>query len=120
LSAGDSSPSSPRTPYGHKIHLPLVDYVPDSSQHHGGGSYRSPLQEDPAEALPTLNKDDFESRLPEVPLSSLERLVRSHAIWFLPAVSREEAVSFLHAKEEGVSEFLPRSIYLFIYHTVSL
>ena len=36
------------------------------------------------------------------PLSGLERLVRSHAIWFLPAVTREEAVSFLHAKEEGV------------------
>ena len=38
----------------------------------------------------------------EVPMSSLERLIRTHPIWFLPTVNREESEEILQGKEEGV------------------
>ncbi|XP_023322040.1 uncharacterized protein LOC111696618 [Eurytemora carolleeae] len=34
-------------------------------------------------------------------ISHLERLIRTHSIWFIADLSREEAVRILHAKEEG-------------------
>ena len=37
-------------------------------------------------------------------ISHLERLIRTHSIWFIADLSREEAVRILHAKEEGVSK----------------
>ncbi len=125
-SASDSPTTVPRTLYGHKIYLPLADYPKTSDtihqhtvRHHyeqqqqdRSGSSPSPssaANKDDIEPrrpdVPPPSKDDFCPRLPEVALSGLERLVRCHAIWFLPNVSREEAVSFLHAKEEGVSKF---------------
>jgi hypothetical protein len=130
-SASDSPTTVPRTLYGHKIYLPLADYPKTSdtihqhtSEHNSRRHYCEQQQQDrsgssppsPSAAnkddieprrpdVPAPSKDDFGPRLPEVALSGLERLVRCHAIWFLPTVSREEAVSFLHAKEEGVSNF---------------
>jgi hypothetical protein len=129
-SASDSPTTVPRTLYGHKIYLPLADYPKSDTIHQhtsehnsrrhcyeqqqqdrsGPSSPSSPAaNKDDIEPLrpdvPPPSNDDFHPRLPEVPLSGLERLVRCHAIWFLPTVSREEAVSFLHAKEEGVSNF---------------
>ena len=38
-------------------------------------------------------------------ISHFERLIRSHSIWFIPDLSRDDAVMILHAKEEGVSLF---------------
>jgi hypothetical protein len=125
-SASDSPTTVPRTLYGHKIYLPLADYPKSDNIHsehysrrhcyeqqqqdRSGSSPPSPAaanKDDIEPRHPNMppSKDDFGPRLPEVPLSGLERLVRCHAIWFLPTVSREEAVSFLHAKEEGVSNF---------------
>jgi hypothetical protein len=124
-SASDSPTTVPRTLYGHKIYLPLADYPKSDnihSEHNSRRHYHEQQQDrsgsspSPAAAnkddneprrpdVPPPSKDDFGPRLPEVALSGLERLVRCHAIWFLPTVSREEAVSFLHAKEEGVSNF---------------
>ncbi len=129
-SASDNPTTVPRTLYGHKIYLPLADYPKSdpvhqhTSEHNSRRHYhdqhpqdRSGSSPSPSSAankddieprrpdVPAPSKDDFGPRLPEVPLSGLERLVRCHAIWFLPTVSREEAVSFLHAKEEGVSNF---------------
>ena len=37
-------------------------------------------------------------------ISEMERLIRTHSIWFIPDLSRENAVNILHAKEEGVSK----------------
>ncbi len=125
-SASDSPTTVPRTLYGHKIYLPLADYPKSdtthqhTSEHNSRRHYHEQQQQDRSGSSPSspsaANKDDIEPRhpskddigprLPEVALSGLERLVRCHAIWFLPTVSREEAVSFLHAKEEGVSNFL--------------
>ena len=148
-SSGSPNSVAPRTPYGHRIHLPLVDYrqaspppplldqqfskrsnqqATDEMTGHstddplarrsaddplGGRSAEGPLggrsADDPLgyrSADDPLGGRSAEDPLggpsAEGPLSGLERLVRSHAIWFLPAVTREEAVSFLHAKEEGV------------------
>ena len=42
------------------------------------------------------------------PISHLERLIRTNSIWFIPDLTRQEAVRFLHAKEKGVSHFLMR------------
>jgi hypothetical protein len=88
---------APRTPYGHKIHLPLVE-----DGHESPPILLPPTKEGLASMPPfsPSGKDDVGSE--EMPLSGLERLVRSHAIWFLPAVTRDEAASFLHTKEEGV------------------
>ncbi len=36
-------------------------------------------------------------------MTNLEKLIRTHPIWFLPKVQREEANSLLEAKSEGVS-----------------
>ena len=36
-------------------------------------------------------------------MTSLERLIRTHPIWFLPALTREDATNLLYGKEEGVS-----------------
>ncbi len=45
-------------------------------------------------------------------MTALERLIRTHPIWFLPNVRREEAVELLRSKEEGVRiKFLPSSIF---------
>jgi hypothetical protein len=125
-SASDSPTTVPRTLYGHKIYLPLADYPKSdpihhhTSEHNSRRHYYEQQQPDQSGSSPSPSaaskddieprrpdvlpsKDDFGPRLPEVALGGLERLVRCHAIWFLPTVSREEAVSFLHAKEEGVS-----------------
>ncbi len=125
-SASDSPTTVPRTLYGHKIYLPLADYPKSDTTHQHTSEHnnsrrhyyeqqqqdRSGSSPSPSSSAankddiePPPSKDDFGPRLPEVALSGLERLVRCHAIWFLPTVSREEAVSFLHAKEEGVSNF---------------
>ena len=37
-----------------------------------------------------------------VPMTSLERLIRAHPIWFLPQVQRDEVTELLHGKETGV------------------
>ena len=37
-----------------------------------------------------------------LPLTPLERLIRTHPIWFLPDVDRLEAAQILHMKETGV------------------
>ena len=40
-------------------------------------------------------------------ITTLERLIRTHPIWFLPSVSgREEIAELLSGKEEGVSVFV--------------
>ena len=36
----------------------------------------------------------------------LERLIQTNAIWFIPDLTRDQATAILHAKEEGVSNFL--------------
>ena len=38
-----------------------------------------------------------------LPVTTLERLIRTHPIWFLPMVDRLEAAQILHLKETGVS-----------------
>ena len=38
-----------------------------------------------------------------LPVTTLERLIRTHPIWFLPRVDRLEAAQILHLKETGVS-----------------
>ena len=38
-------------------------------------------------------------------MTSLERLIRTHPIWFLPRVDRDEAQELLRSKEAGVSTF---------------
>ena len=38
----------------------------------------------------------------QLAVTSLERLIRSHPVWFLPDVDRLEAAQILHMKETGV------------------
>ena len=156
--SADGSPTRvPRTPYGHKIYLPLVNlsagappskndnksrarrreaYAQNGAEEEAAASSSKDdiqarrsdmLKSMAADAEPLLpkvaassslnndddirprlpeiplSKDDFGPRVPETPLSGLERLIRCHSIWFLPTATRQEAVNFLHAKEEGVS-----------------
>ena len=35
-------------------------------------------------------------------MTSLERLIRTHPIWFLPRVGRDDTVELLRGKEAGV------------------
>ena len=37
-------------------------------------------------------------------MTSLERLIRTHPIWFLPTLTRDDATQLLIGKEHGVSE----------------
>lgn len=37
-------------------------------------------------------------------MTCLERLIRTHPIWFLPKVNRDDAVELLAGKESGVRE----------------
>jgi len=49
-----------------------------------------------------LDSSDCSSTSSSVlPLTPLERLIRTHPIWFLPEVDREDATSILHMKETG-------------------
>lgn len=49
-----------------------------------------------------LDSSDCSSTSSSVlPLTPLERLIRTHPIWFLPEVDREEATHILHIKETG-------------------
>ena len=41
-----------------------------------------------------------------LPLTPLERLIRTHPIWFLPEVDRDIASNILHMKETGVQQTL--------------
>lgn len=47
------------------------------------------------------NPSVSDSETSSVPITCLERLIRTHPIWFLPTVSREEAGKTLLGKEEG-------------------
>ena len=49
------------------------------------------------------SSDSSSTSSSEHPLTPLERLIRTHPIWFLPEVVREEAAKILHTKETGVS-----------------
>ena len=50
-----------------------------------------------------LDSSDCSSTSSSVlPLTPLERLIRTHPIWFLPEVDREVATNILHLKETGV------------------
>lgn len=56
-------------------------------------------------------------------ISILERLLRTHSLWFIPGIQRSGAVHLLQGKEEGVSinnyitiisyKYLPFKIYIF-------
>ena len=46
-------------------------------------------------------------------LTPLERLIRTHPIWFLPEVEREEATRILHTKETGVNKTSAHTLDLF-------
>ena len=38
-------------------------------------------------------------------MTCLERLIRTHPIWFLPKINRDEASEFLAGKESGVRKY---------------
>lgn len=44
-----------------------------------------------------------EADAPPCDLSLMERLLRTHPVWFLPSIQRSGAVHLLQGKEEGVS-----------------
>lgn len=44
-------------------------------------------------------------------ISILERLLRTHSLWFIPGIQRSGAVHLLQGKEEGVSIYLRRHNY---------
>ena len=47
-------------------------------------------------------------------IHEVERLIRTHCIWFIPDLTRDQAVNILHAKEEGVSNSLNFIVNIFI------
>lgn len=47
--------------------------------------------------------DGNSSRSPACVLGLVERLLRTHPVWFLPGIQRSGAVHLLQGKEEGVS-----------------
>jgi hypothetical protein len=52
-----------------------------------------------------------DSASPPCDLGLVERLLRTHPVWFLPGIQRAGAVHLLQGKEEGVSvDLLPSSI----------
>lgn len=45
-----------------------------------------------------------EADAPPCDLGLMERLLRTHPVWFLPSIQRSGAVHLLQGKEEGVSD----------------
>lgn len=58
----------------------------------------------------TSSESSGGSTSPPCDLGLVERLLRTHPVWFLPGIQRAGAVHLLQGKEEGVSLF-----YLFIF-----
>lgn len=46
-----------------------------------------------------------DSASPPCDLGNIERLLRTHPVWFLPDIQRAGAVHLLQSKEHGVSEW---------------
>lgn len=51
----------------------------------------------------TSSETSADSTSPPCDLSLVERLLRTHPVWFLPGIQRSGAVHLLQGKEEGVS-----------------
>jgi len=49
-------------------------------------------------------------------ITLIERLIRSHPIWFLPGIQRAGAFHLLQGKEEGVGVLIDHRISLFLIH----
>lgn len=54
----------------------------------------------------TSSESSGGSNSPPCDLGLVERLLRTHPVWFLPGIQRAGAVHLLQGKEEGVSFFL--------------
>lgn len=52
------------------------------------------------------SSDSSGSTSPPCDLGLVERLLRTHPVWFLPGIQRAGAVHLLQGKEEGVSLFI--------------
>lgn len=53
----------------------------------------------------TSSESSESSTSPPCDLGLMERLLRTHPVWFLPGIQRAGAVHLLQGKEEGVSGF---------------
>lgn len=52
----------------------------------------------------TSSESSCGSTSPPCDLTLVERLLRTHPVWFLPGIQRAGAVHLLQGKEEGVSK----------------
>ena len=61
----------------------------------------------------TSSESSGDSTSPPCDLGLVERLLRTHPVWFLPGIQRAGAVHLLQGKEEGVSVtlFMRRNIF---------
>lgn len=48
-------------------------------------------------------------------MSLLERLLRSHPVWFLPGIQRSGAIHLLQGKEEGVGHGRVQTVWMLPY-----
>lgn len=61
----------------------------------------------------TSSESSGDSSSPPCDLGLVERLLRTHPVWFLPGIQRAGAVHLLQGKEDGVSSiYLLYNIYL--------
>ena len=63
----------------------------------------------------TSSESNMSGDSPVCDLGLVERLLRTHQIWFLPGIQRSGAVHLLQGKEEGVSNTM-----VYIYMSTSL
>lgn len=62
----------------------------------------------------TSSESNMSGDSPVCDLGLVERLLRTHQIWFLPGIQRSGAVHLLQGKEEGVSNPITSSHNVFV------
>lgn len=67
----------------------------------------------------TSSETSADSTSPPCDLSLVERLLRTHPVWFLPGIQRSGAVHLLQGKEEGVSS-KRRNLQTFAHNSITL
>lgn len=60
--------------------------------------------------LPAFSQSCGEDAVDSSDIPLLERLIRSHPIWYLPNIQRVAAAQLLQNQEQGVKQFQPNSI----------